>query len=120
MKPFDLEAAKRGDPVITRDGKKVRIVCFDVKGSRPVVGLVDYEDFEACYSFYADGLSLSDEYELELFMAPKKVTKWSFLKIGSPFFAGYEPVFDTRNEAEAALASCERDDVVVVKGEWEE
>lgn len=29
MKPFDLEAAKAGKPVCTRDGREARIVCFD-------------------------------------------------------------------------------------------
>ena len=29
MKPFDLEAAKAGKPVCTRDGRKARINCFD-------------------------------------------------------------------------------------------
>lgn len=29
LRPFDLEAAKAGKPVCTRDGRKVRIICFD-------------------------------------------------------------------------------------------
>ena len=29
LKPFNLEAAKAGKPVCTRDGRKVRILCFD-------------------------------------------------------------------------------------------
>lgn len=31
MKPFDIELAKKGHPVCTRDGRKVRILCFDRK-----------------------------------------------------------------------------------------
>ena len=31
LKPFDLEAAKAGAKVITRDGRPVRIICFDRK-----------------------------------------------------------------------------------------
>lgn len=30
-KPFDLEAAKKGAKVITKDGRQVRILCFDAK-----------------------------------------------------------------------------------------
>lgn len=30
-KPFDLEQAKAGKPVYTRDGHKARIICFDAK-----------------------------------------------------------------------------------------
>ena len=31
MNIFNLEKAKQGEPVITRDGKSVRIICFDRK-----------------------------------------------------------------------------------------
>ena len=31
LKPFNLEAAKQGKPVCTRDGRKARIICFDAK-----------------------------------------------------------------------------------------
>lgn len=31
MKPFDLELAKAGHPVQTRDGRPVRIICYDRK-----------------------------------------------------------------------------------------
>ena len=41
MKPFDLELAKKGHPVCTRDGKDVRIICFDAKtGEYPIIALV--------------------------------------------------------------------------------
>lgn len=42
MKPFDIELAKKGHPVCTRDGRKVRILCFDRKGSYyHIVALVE-------------------------------------------------------------------------------
>ena len=47
MKEFDLELAKAGHPVCTRDGKPVRIVCFDAKGDYPIVGLEYNTDLEA-------------------------------------------------------------------------
>lgn len=31
LKPFDLEAAKAGAKVVTRDGRQVRIICWDAK-----------------------------------------------------------------------------------------
>jgi hypothetical protein len=33
MKPFDVEKAKQGHPVCTRDGRDVEILKFDFKGS---------------------------------------------------------------------------------------
>ena len=41
LKPFDLEAAKLGKPVCTRDGRKARIICFDAKGDKPIIALVE-------------------------------------------------------------------------------
>lgn len=46
FKPFDLEAAKAGKPVCTRDGRKVRILCYDLKGAEyPIVALVEAHDY---------------------------------------------------------------------------
>ena len=42
MKPFNLEEAKAGKPVVTRDGKKARILCLDRKNSRAcIIAAVD-------------------------------------------------------------------------------
>lgn len=42
MKPFNLEEAKAGKPVCTRDGYDARILCFDAKNPYyPVVALVN-------------------------------------------------------------------------------
>lgn len=43
LKPFDLEAAKAGKPVCTRDGRKARIIYFDYKGDSnayPILALI--------------------------------------------------------------------------------
>ena len=41
LKPFDLEAAKAGKPVCTRDGRKARIISFDRHGEDcPIIALV--------------------------------------------------------------------------------
>ena len=40
MKEFDLEKAKAGHPVCTRDGHEARILCFDRIEHHPIVGLV--------------------------------------------------------------------------------
>lgn len=40
LKEFDLEAAKAGKPVCTRDGRKARIICFDAKCNKPIVALI--------------------------------------------------------------------------------
>lgn len=41
MKPFDLEKAKAGASICTREGFRARIVCFDADNDRfPIVALV--------------------------------------------------------------------------------
>lgn len=54
LKPFNLDAAKAGKPVCTRDGRKARIICFDRITSD------DYSKIVACITSY-DG---KDEYAL--------------------------------------------------------
>ena len=45
LKPFDIQKAREGNPVCTRDGRKARIICFDKKGDFPIVALVnDYNE----------------------------------------------------------------------------
>lgn len=41
MKPFDLEKAKAGAPLCTREGFRDRIICFDADNDRfPIVALI--------------------------------------------------------------------------------
>lgn len=68
MKPFNLEAALRGEKVVTRDGREVsQLTKFDVEDcNRPVVGVVD----DSIYKWSPKGewslaMELSD---LDLFM----------------------------------------------------
>ena len=42
LKPFNLEEAKAGKPICTRDGRKARIICYDKKGdSDPIIALIE-------------------------------------------------------------------------------
>jgi hypothetical protein len=38
MRPFNLEEAKAGKPVVTRDGRDAVILAFDISGSYPMLG----------------------------------------------------------------------------------
>lgn len=83
MKPFNLEAAKRGEPVQTKDGRKARILAFDRSGPTfPVVGLITqlngYENMQVWDedgrvprkpSYLADDISYGED----LVMVPKKI-----------------------------------------------
>ena len=56
MKPFSIELAKEGKQVCTRDGRDVRIVCFDMENEFPIVALVkDKDGKENAYTYPESG-----------------------------------------------------------------
>lgn len=63
MKPFNLEEAKAGKPVCTRSGRAVKLIYFNVKGKYPIVGLIQYEDFEDVKAFKKNGEFLGDGFD---------------------------------------------------------
>lgn len=75
MKPFDLEAAKAGEKVVTRDGRAVRIICFDVKDMWPIVALITETDGQEKIQGNLENGNIfqrGDEDLCDLFMAPVK------------------------------------------------
>lgn len=90
--PFDLERAKAGDTVCTRDGKKARIICFDAQGRWPIVCLYEghtinnqITDYVAIYDI--QGRNQPDkETSIDLFMLPK--TKTYYANVSKPDYAG--------------------------------
>lgn len=117
MKPFNLEEAKAGKPVITRCRYKVRLVCFDRKGTCPLAGLIDVsEESEELYeTFRLDGRFLHDgnDHRYDLFMAPIKKEGWINIYPNRCSSSMY----NTEKEAlEARGYYC----VATIKIEWEE
>lgn len=55
QKPFDVEAAKNGAKVETRDGRSVRIICYDRKFSCPIIALILGDKDETCFPYNLDG-----------------------------------------------------------------
>ena len=80
LKPFDLEAAKADKPVCTRDGRKVRIVCFDRINAKPILALVPSTDGkgEDVFDYFVSGKRIANalESDLDLMMLPEKKEGW--------------------------------------------
>ena len=77
MKPFNLEEAKAGKPVCTRDGRKARIICFDVKAKKPIAALITNDYTEEAHFYYDNGRSDQyQEYRYDLMMLPEKKEGW--------------------------------------------
>ena len=80
LKPFDLEAAKKGKLVCTRDGRKARILCYDFKQNEeyPILVAVENKDGKECALLYSnDGISeMYKSINNELAMLPEKKEGW--------------------------------------------
>lgn len=79
LKPFDIEKAKEGKPVCTRDGRSARIVCFDRIGiSRlPIIALVKNGEHEDVYFYHNNGRDNgNEEKDYDLLMKPIIKTGW--------------------------------------------
>ena len=126
MKEFDLEKAKVGHPVCTRDGKEARILCFDRIGHHPIVALVKDAGNETIFSYNNMGRYSNDGrgYLCDLFMKSAKQKRWINLykdKVGL-LFPGLN-LFESGKEAKDRMESGEKSSRLyykTVKIEWEE
>ena len=114
MKPFNLEAAKAGKPVCTRDGRKARIICFDKKKDiYPLIALVtDKDGYEIITSYKADGVHPTIPND-DLMMLPEKKGGWINI-----YKEGVDQYIYTNEKA--ALSRRGSDCIATIKIEWEE
>lgn len=69
QKPFDVELAKKGAKVETKDGKSVRILCYDRKSNNltinfPIIALTNHNGMESCFSYTSEGRLLDDDFDV--------------------------------------------------------
>ena len=123
MKEFSLEEYLKNPnrEVVTRDGRKVRIICTDRKGDTPIIALVhDANDGqEYGYAFYSDGKFFRDgNEELDLFFAPSKNTDYiNLYRDESVYFLG---AVYTSEEYAKNIAKGNDQYITTIKVEWEE
>lgn len=113
LKPFNLEAAKAGKPVCTRDGRKVRIICFDAKCDLPIIALVtDTGGSEILMRYLSNGSFTNlDETGFDLMMFPEKKEGWAKVRKDIN-------LYDTKEEADRKMIG--NDEYVTAKVCWEE
>lgn len=121
MKPFNLEKAKAGEPVCTRDGRPARIICFDRKDNRyPLVVLIDNYGSEDSYFLSKNGKFFGvtkEKSENDLFMAPITHEGWINLFHGDDGTIRLGNLYTSEQEA---INNANRKRVATVKIEWEE
>ena len=126
MKPFNLEQAKAGAPVCTRDGRPVRIVCYDLKGYKnyPILALIeDTVGAEYTISYALNGhQSLDSETGIDLMMASVKREGWVNLYTCHSGATATDQCTLYQSEKEARSQIIEGNGVYVatVKIEWED
>ena len=81
MEQFSLEKylANPSRKVVTRDGKKARIICTDRRDSKyPIIALIENRPGgEAIYSYTKDGkYTANGTSDSDLFFAPEKHEGW--------------------------------------------
>lgn len=124
MKEFNLELAKQGHPVCTRNGRKARIVCTDYKSisiDRHILALIEQEDnteeiasFKNNGSFGTHGIS-----DYDLMMASVKHEGW--VNVYQCSITGRYKVGDVFDSEECAKSNTQSNEyITTVKIEWEE
>lgn len=122
LKPFDLEAAKSGKPVCTRDGRKARIICFDRNDLYPIVALIECEDGKEIIGAYSkDGQTEIDEIKgTNLMMLPEKKGRWmNVYRNKKGEYWSEQVLFSTKKDA-IDFVHDNAQYVTTVKVEWEE
>lgn len=117
MKPFNLEAAKAGKPVCTRDGRKARIICFDAKrkDGKNIIALIpskEYSGFEDLVAYPNNGnYHGGHENDGDLMMLPQKKEGWIIIH--------KEAIYD-KETAEKIARETTANVIRIQKIEWEE
>ena len=135
LKPFDLEAAKQGKPVCTRDGRKARIICFDRFCCDEISTIVacvlskDGKD-ENVIIYSSDGFMADKQhpYADDLMMLPEKKKGWiNIYNADTTFYYVDGRVFETKDEAvkeakeEVEKEQREKNEYIdTIRVEWEE
>ena len=131
LKPFDIQKAREGKPVCTRDGHKARIICFDYNGETgdyPIVALVHYNKGNKCYErvlkYTSDGLfnKYGDcQHDDDLMMLPEKKEGWiNIIKTEDGGYCCKGEVNSDYNDAFIENINVLDNRGITVKIEWEE
>ena len=128
MKPFNLEEAKAGAPVCTRDGKDVVIIDYNYKcaydeydGNILLIGKVLQKDgTEEAVAYYQDGRERKDGHNSrDLFMKTQKFSGFcNVYKSLGRIVRG--SVFENEDAAKKMSELADFDYVATAKIEWEE
>ena len=126
LKPFDIQKAREGKPVCTRDGRKARIICFDRISCDDYYKIVacvtafdgDFEEvlFYGIDGYIVDSQNPKDE---DLMMLPEKKEGWVnvYRDCDASSHRGCRFIYDTKERAVKEAGSAY---ITTIKINWEE
>ena len=121
MKQFNLQEylAHPERKVITRNGRKVRIICTDRESIKPVVALITLPNGdEVIKTFWDNGIETAgSEDKNDLFFSPAKYERWINVYGNSVYYPGTQ-MYNTEQEAKEMRGTGAY--VATVKIEWME
>jgi len=116
LKPFDIQKAREGKPVCTRDGRKARIICFDRDWDMHIVALVSDPLGESVHYYLSNGkVDFDKQNDEDLMILPEKKEGW--VNVYKDGLLGTR-VYKTRKEAYDIASPCDYVDTVKIC--WEE
>ena len=122
MKEFNLQEylTNPSQKVMTRDGRKARIVCTDMKNEQPILALITEGNREDIYFYSQNGVWCNDfpNHKLDLVFAPAKKKGWiNIFRCKTELYIG--DVFETKEEAEK-MGKLSKNYITTIKIEWKE
>lgn len=119
MKPFDLKAAKRGEPIQTADGRSVRFISHVPEADESKNVVVFIENYKTLRLYPENGRG--DFIGGDLCMAPKLRTIWVNLYLGDDGERQALMGFSSKDKALEDAENCEYQVLFKAhKIEWEE
>lgn len=119
MKQFNLQEylANPSRQVVTRDGRKVRIICTDFDNpDYPVIGEIKGHKWPVSFAINGEAIK-GRQMHCDLFFAPTIVKRWGIV------YRKAERLYDTREQAEKWMEEADEGEkkfCSVCKVEWEE
>ena len=125
MRPFNLEEYLKNpsQKVMTRDGRKARILCTDMKNGQPILALITEGNREDIHFYYQNGVWSNDfpNHKLDLVFASIKKEGWINIYKGitekTSSYAG-PTIYKSKNEALENKVSDNY--ITTTKIEWKE
>lgn len=122
MKEFDINLAKQGKPVCTRDGRKARIICFDANimtGNKNILALIRKDDSSEYVEYYTSNGKFSDSKDdiNDLMMLTEKKEGWVNIDKGG---SGKITVSSPYSTKEEAIHNDNETTIDTIKISWED